>query len=148
MGRILTLDDVESAIRGGSVFAAGGGGWVDHGRMLGTGAVLVGAAVFAIGNPLGLAWSYTGGTLSATRHWTTSDGQSVRILQTNAPIAPGSSGGGLFHSDGHLLGVMSFLRQGHAGGSALFALSIDAIRDALTREDVAWRGIKLADLPR
>ncbi len=42
MGRILTLDDVEAAIRGGSVFAAGGGGWADHGRMLGTAAVNAG----------------------------------------------------------------------------------------------------------
>ena len=42
MGRILGLKDVEAAIRGGSVFAAGGGGWADHGRMLGTAAVSVG----------------------------------------------------------------------------------------------------------
>ena len=42
MGRILEMDDVEAAIRGGSVFAAGGGGWADHGRMLGTAAVLAG----------------------------------------------------------------------------------------------------------
>ncbi len=42
MGRILTLDDVEAALRGGSIFAAGGGGWVEHGRMLGTTAVTVG----------------------------------------------------------------------------------------------------------
>jgi DUF917 family protein len=42
MGRVLTLQDVEAAIRGGSVFAAGGGGWVDHGRMIGTAAVLAG----------------------------------------------------------------------------------------------------------
>jgi uncharacterized protein len=42
MGRILGLQDVEAAIRGGSVFAAGGGGWVDHGRMLGTAAVTIG----------------------------------------------------------------------------------------------------------
>ena len=42
MGRILGLDDVEAAIRGGSVFAAGGGGWVEHGRQLGTAAVTVG----------------------------------------------------------------------------------------------------------
>lgn len=114
---------------------------------LGSGAVLVGAEVFAIGNPLGLAWSYTAGTLSATRHWTTRDGQSVRILQTDANIAPGSSGGGLFHRDGHLLGIMSFLRQGHAGGSAHFALSIAAIREAFTRDDVRWRGQSLAALP-
>jgi DUF917 family protein len=42
MGRILELQDVEAAIRGGSVFAAGGGGWVEHGRMLGTSAVTIG----------------------------------------------------------------------------------------------------------
>ncbi len=114
---------------------------------LGSGAVLVGAEVFAIGNPLGLAWSYSAGTLSATRHWTTQEGQQVRILQTDANIAPGSSGGGLFHSDGHLIGVMSFLRQGHAGGSAHFALSIEAIRQAFARDNVRWRGQALADLP-
>lgn len=115
---------------------------------LGAGVGLVGAEVFAIGNPLGLAWSYTAGTLSAIRHWTTPDGQSVRILQTDANIAPGSSGGGLFHADGHLLGVMSFLRQGYAGGSAHFALSIDAIREAFAREDVRWHGATLAELPK
>lgn len=42
MGRILTMDHVEAAIAGGSVFAAGGGGWADHGRMLGTAAVNAG----------------------------------------------------------------------------------------------------------
>jgi uncharacterized protein len=42
MGRVLGMRDVEAAIRGGSVFAAGGGGWVEHGRMLGTAAVLSG----------------------------------------------------------------------------------------------------------
>ncbi len=107
---------------------------------LGTGDGKVGAEVFAIGNPLGLAWSYNRGTLSAVRHWTTQDGQSVRILQTDTNIAPGSSGGGLFHSDGHLVGVISFLAQGYAGGSAHFALSVDAVREALTRESVRWRG--------
>lgn len=43
MGRILTLRDVEAALRGGAVFAAGGGGWSEHGRMLGTAAVNAGA---------------------------------------------------------------------------------------------------------
>src|SRR5580693_2662638 len=42
MKRILTAQDVEAAIRGGSVFAAGGGGWADHGRMLGKSAVMIG----------------------------------------------------------------------------------------------------------
>ncbi|KGE00962.1 DUF917 family protein [Rhizobium sp. YS-1r] len=42
MGRILTEKDVEAAVRGGSVYAAGGGGWADHGRMLGYAAVSIG----------------------------------------------------------------------------------------------------------
>lgn len=42
MGRILTDKDVEPAVKGGSVYAAGGGGWADHGRMLGYAAVGVG----------------------------------------------------------------------------------------------------------
>lgn len=42
MGRILTEKDVEAAVRGGSVYAAGGGGWADHGRMLGHAAVSIG----------------------------------------------------------------------------------------------------------
>ena len=42
MKRILTIDDVEAAIAGGSIFAAGGGGWPDHGRMLGQAAVMTG----------------------------------------------------------------------------------------------------------
>ena len=39
---ILTEKDVEPAVKGGSVYAAGGGGWADHGRMLGYAAVSVG----------------------------------------------------------------------------------------------------------
>lgn len=42
MGRILTEKDVEPAVKGGSVYAAGGGGWADHGRMLGHAAVSIG----------------------------------------------------------------------------------------------------------
>src|SRR6478736_3320552 len=42
MGRILVEKDVEAAVKGGSVYAAGGGGWADHGRMLGLAAVSVG----------------------------------------------------------------------------------------------------------
>ncbi len=42
MGRILVERDVEAAVRGGSVYAAGGGGWSDHGRMLGRAAVSIG----------------------------------------------------------------------------------------------------------
>jgi DUF917 family protein len=77
MGRILTEKDVEAAVRGGSVYAAGGGGWADHGRMLGLAAVRIGrpelvsieelekddwvATAAAIGAPAGTtAWEMQG----------------------------------------------------------------------------------------
>lgn len=40
--RELTLDDVKAAVRGGSVFASGGGGWVPHGLEIGETAVRIG----------------------------------------------------------------------------------------------------------
>ena len=42
MKRILTARDVEAAVKGGAVLAAGGGGFSEHGRMLGTAAVNAG----------------------------------------------------------------------------------------------------------
>lgn len=42
MRRILGPADVEAAIKGGSIFAAGGGGWVEHGYMLGHAATSAG----------------------------------------------------------------------------------------------------------
>ena len=42
MRRILGARDVEAAVKGGAVLAAGGGGWADHGRMLGAAAVNTG----------------------------------------------------------------------------------------------------------
>lgn len=40
--RQLTLNDVKAAVKGGSVFASGGGGWVDHGLEIGTAAITIG----------------------------------------------------------------------------------------------------------
>lgn len=42
MRRKLTSDDVLAAVKGGSIYACGGGGWADHGMMLGTAAVMAG----------------------------------------------------------------------------------------------------------
>jgi DUF917 family protein len=42
MRRILTMRDVEGALKGGAVFAAGGGGFADHGRVLGLAAINAG----------------------------------------------------------------------------------------------------------
>ena len=63
----------------------------------------VGSEVFAIGAPKGLGWTLSNGIVSALRR---KAGQEV--VQTSAPMSPGSSGGGLFTSTGELLGITSF----------------------------------------
>lgn len=74
--RELTIADVRAAVRGGSVFASGGGGWVDHGLEIGGAAVGIGRpklvsvdelpddaiiiTTTAIGAPAGREWEMWG----------------------------------------------------------------------------------------
>jgi S1-C subfamily serine protease len=65
--------------------------------------VKVGGRAYAIGAPEGLDLTLSEGLVSGVREI---DG--VRVIQTSAPISPGSSGGGLFDSEGRLIGVTTF----------------------------------------
>ena len=62
----------------------------------------VGAKVYAIGNPRGLESTLSDGLISGLRR---SEAGELEIVQTSTPISAGSSGGGLFDSDGRLVGV-------------------------------------------
>jgi len=70
----------------------------------------VGQLVVAIGNPLGFAGSVTAGVVSAVgRSLTTRDGRAVRIIddviQTDAALNPGNSGGALADSSASVVGI-------------------------------------------
>lgn len=68
-----------------------------------------GARVYAIGAPEGLELTISEGLISGLRKLP--DGSTV--IQTSAPISPGSSGGGLFDTDGRLVGITTaFLPDG------------------------------------
>ena len=67
------------------------------------GDVSVGDTVYAVGAPKGLGWTITSGIISGIR----SD-KDLKLIQTNASISPGSSGGGLFNDSGELIGMTSF----------------------------------------
>ena len=73
MRRILRERDVEAAVKGGAVFAAGGGGWADHGRMLGTAAVNAGEPELVTMDEIaGRAWIATAAAIGApagTTQW-------------------------------------------------------------------------------
>ncbi|MBR1891619.1 MAG: trypsin-like peptidase domain-containing protein [Clostridia bacterium] len=68
----------------------------------------VGESVVAIGNPLGiLGGSVTSGIISATNRNTTVNGSSMTLLQTDAAVNSGNSGGGLFTQTGYLIGIVN-----------------------------------------
>ncbi|MEO8103621.1 MAG: trypsin-like peptidase domain-containing protein [Betaproteobacteria bacterium] len=85
-----------------------------------------GPKVFAIGAPQGLELTISEGIVSSLRE--TSLG---KILQTTAPISPGSSGGGLFNISGQLIGITTF--QLRSGQNLNFAVPADWIGEMSPR---------------
>lgn len=77
-------------------------------------AVRVGARAIAVGNPAGenCAWSVTQGIVSATNRQTAVNlnGQTVRrtMIQTDAPLNTGNSGGPLCNAQGEVIGVVDW----------------------------------------
>ena len=121
--RVLTKDDVIAAVKGGSVFASGGGGWVDHGLEIGEAAVTIGqpklvsvdelpddaiiVTCTAIGAPAGDQWQMLGSDyIKAVKllmdHYdgkvvgvmTPQNGMSSTINGSVARCRPRSGGGG------------------------------------------------------
>lgn len=101
----------------------------------------VGDDVFAVGAPKGLGWTLSNGIVSALRE---DNGQ--RLVQTTAPISPGSSGGGLFNTAGQIVGITSSgVRDGQNLNFAIRAtnefveslLNFSFLRQATPPEDVA-----------
>jgi serine protease DegQ len=68
----------------------------------------VGELALAIGNPSGFEQSVTAGIVSALHRAIPSGGQTpalVDLIQTDAPISPGNSGGALFNGNGEVIGI-------------------------------------------
>lgn len=73
----------------------------------------LGQEVIAIGNPLGeFGGSCTNGIISALNREVEIDGQKFTLLQTNAAINQGNSGGGLFNMKGQLIGIINAKSMG------------------------------------
>jgi len=93
-----------------------------------SGALRVGEAVFAVGNPFGYDHTVTAGILSA-RYRDLGIGPYDDFLQTDASINPGNSGGPLFDMRGRVIGVNTVI---HAQGEGMgFAVPSDLLAAAL-----------------
>ncbi len=97
--------------------------------------VRVGAAVFAVGAPKGLELTLSNGIVSQLRD----DGQ-TQFIQTTAAISPGSSGGGLFDSQGRLLGLTTFMwKDGQSLNFAVPAGYIASLKPQSARQRILTR---------
>lgn len=89
--------------------------------------LVLGEEVFAIGNPLGeLGGTVTNGIISSTAREVNVDGVEMTLLQTNAAINSGNSGGGLFNLAGELIGVVNAKYSASGVEGLGFAIPIDS----------------------
>ncbi len=94
--------------------------------------ISVGDTAIAIGNPLGtLGGTVTDGIISATSRELVVNNESMKLIQTNATINSGNSGGGLFDGNGNLIGIV----QSKDSGTSSSGATIEGIGFAIPVND-------------
>ncbi|NJP35366.1 S1C family serine protease [Micromonospora thermarum] len=115
----------------------------------------IGQLVVAVGNPMGLAGSVTAGVVSGLgRSLPARDGRVTRliedVIQTDAALNPGNSGGALADSAGRVVGVNTAV-AGYGLGLAvpINATTRQIIRDLTAHGRVrrAWLGVASVPMP-
>ena len=93
----------------------------------------VGDDVIAIGNPLGeLRGTATDGIISAVGRDVTVENMNMNLLQTNAAISPGNSGGGLFNSSGSLIGIVNAKASSENSEGLGFAIPVNSVKQVIS----------------
>ena len=101
-------------------------------------ALVTGDQVAAIGNPLGeLTSTLTVGYISAKDRIINTDGTVLNMLQTDAAINSGNSGGPLFNMRGEVIGITTSKYTGTSASGATiegigFAIPIDDVKDIVS----------------
>lgn len=103
----------------------------------------IGERVMAIGAPYGVSHSLSVGYLSGIRDKEVLPGTDLvpRLLQTDAAINVGNSGGPLFNLQGEILGIVSHILSQSGGNNGLgFVVSVDTIHDVIESDPGTFSG--------
>ena len=96
--------------------------------------ILTGDLAVAIGNPLGeLGGTATAGIISALDRQITIEGKTMNLLQTDAAINRGNSGGGLFNQYGELIGLVVAKTEGTGIEGLNFAIPVNTVKTVATQ---------------
>lgn len=104
--------------------------------------VKVGEFAMAVGSPLGMESSITCGVISATnRQITDSDGKTFTLIQTDAAINSGNSGGALVNSEGKVIGINTMKVSSTGVEGMGFAIPINSTLD-VTNQLIQYNKVK------
>ena len=93
----------------------------------------VGEDVIAIGNPLGeLRGTATSGIISALSREVTVENTTMSLIQTDAAISPGNSGGGLFNASGSLVGIVNAKASSSNSEGLGFAIPVSSVKTIIS----------------
>lgn len=119
------------------------------------GSLVPGQLVVAIGNPFQLTASVSSGIVSGlNRSMATQSGRMMSgLVQTDAPLNPGNSGGPLFNSAGQVVGINTAIESPVEGSVGIgFAIPIDRFKEVLPKLSTGsavshtWLGISAFDI--
>ena len=104
--------------------------------------IKVGEFAMAVGSPLGLQSTITCGVVSAVnREVTDTDGKKYTLIQTDAAINAGNSGGALVNSEGKVIGVNTLKLTGNDVEGMGFAIPINSTTD-ITSQLIQYSKVK------
>jgi S1-C subfamily serine protease len=107
--------------------------------------VAVGDQIFVVGAPLGQVFTLTVGYVSARRNSPDMLGgvSTLELIQTDAAINQGNSGGPMFSLDGQVVGIVSHILSQSGGSQGLgFAVSARAAQEVLQEGRSFWSGLE------
>lgn len=109
-----------------------------------------GDELWTLGHPIALDYSLSRGIVSAVRPMSEvgARGWKGHVLQTDAAINPGVSGGGLFDTEGRLVGIAVSIASRSGGFEGIgFGIALDAVKDVLYASPCVWLGMDAVAVP-
>jgi S1-C subfamily serine protease len=105
--------------------------------------------VFVVGAPYGISETLSVGYISARRRSRAEPGDlaPVEMFQSDAAMAPGSSGGPMFNMQGEVIGIVSRIVSRSGGSEGIgFAVTSNAAKEVLIDAPPIWTGVSFVPL--